>query len=195
MIELEPESIYHIYNRANGSEKIFAYEGNYYFFLDKFKFHLAPVTNLFCYCLMRNHFHFLLQIKTEKELKEVFPLSVTEDFPRLISKKFSNFFSSYSQAYNKEQKRMGSLFMKNYKRKKVDSQEYLMNLVSYIHNNPVKAGVCKTPEQWKFSSYRKILTQDSGFIQCKSVVELFDDLESFKAFHSNPLKTEEEIIF
>ena len=121
MIPLEPEGTYHIFNRANGNERIFANSRNYRFFLQKYQEHLSPVLDTFCYCLMPNHFHFLIRIKNKNEiennLEQAFPeIAVLE---KLISKRFSNFFSSYSQAFNKQQGRMGSLFMKNFKRKKV----------------------------------------------------------------------------
>ena len=66
---LEPDAFYHIYNRGINSEKIFATEENYLFFLSKFKTYLNPVCEVFAYCLMPNHFHFLIKVKSENEIK------------------------------------------------------------------------------------------------------------------------------
>jgi len=69
---LEPEAFYHIYNRANGNENIFFKDENYLFFLKKYKEYISPICNTYCYCLMPNHFHFLIEIKNEEELKSYF---------------------------------------------------------------------------------------------------------------------------
>ena len=63
-IELEPDSFYHIYNRANGNEKLFASKENYRFFLKRYKDLITPIADSFAYCLLPNHFHFLVRIKT-----------------------------------------------------------------------------------------------------------------------------------
>jgi REP element-mobilizing transposase RayT len=52
--------------------------------------------------------------------------------------------------------RKGSLFMKPYKRKKIEDEAYLKKLVHYIHCNPVKASLVKRPQDWKHSSYKII---------------------------------------
>ena len=154
---LQPDAFYHIYNRANGSEKLFITDENYVFFLRKYKEYISPICHTYCYCLMPNHFHFLIQIKSQQELTLFFNQKTSlnyndsnnadglKAFPKfktlekLISKQFSNFFSCYTQALNKQQNRKGSLFMKNFKRKKVRDTPYLLQLIKYIHYNPIEA--------------------------------------------------------
>ncbi len=68
MIPFVPDNYYHIYNRANGDEKIFKSEENYRFFLEKFQFYIVPIADVFSFCLMPNHFHFLVRFKSEKEI-------------------------------------------------------------------------------------------------------------------------------
>ena len=70
---LKPDETYHIFNRANGNEKIFLSSENYRFFLEKFKLHIQPIADTYCYCLLPNHFHFLIRIKSEEELQKIFP--------------------------------------------------------------------------------------------------------------------------
>jgi len=64
----EPEGIYHIYNHANGSEDMFIDEENYYYFLKKYAEKLNGVVSTFAYCLMPNHFHLLIKVRSEKTL-------------------------------------------------------------------------------------------------------------------------------
>lgn len=105
----------------------------------------------------------LVKIKDGATLKQDFPkfktlenLSSEERQLRLsylLSKQFSNFFSSYSQSFNKVYQRRGSLFLKNFKRKLIDSEAYLFQLIIYIHTNPVKHGFTSNLSDWEWSSY------------------------------------------
>jgi putative transposase len=61
---------YHIYNRGVNGENIFFEERNYEYFLKLYKKHLEPVTDLFAYCLLKNHFHVSLRTKSEEEILE-----------------------------------------------------------------------------------------------------------------------------
>ena len=63
---------YHVYNHANGNEKLFLSDENYHYFLKKYYEYVHPIADIFCYCLMPNHFHFLIRIKEERVLKDFF---------------------------------------------------------------------------------------------------------------------------
>jgi REP element-mobilizing transposase RayT len=165
---LEPETTYHLYNRANGWERVFLSAENYRFFLQKYQQYITPIADTFCYCLMPNHFHFLIRIKSEKELELTFPKLAeknTVTLEKSLSKQFSNLFSSYTQAFNKQNNRMGSLFMKNFKRIKVSDQIYFLKLVHYIHYNPVESNLCNRPEDWDHSSYNILRTDKPTFLK------------------------------
>lgn len=80
---------------------------------------------------------------------------------------------------------MGSLFMKNFKRIRVNDELYRQKLVHYIHLNPVESGLCNMPHQWDFSSYSQILTgKRLEFLDPKSI-EWFGDEKNFQFVHSN----------
>jgi REP element-mobilizing transposase RayT len=187
MIPLESNTFYHIYNRANGNEKIFADEGNYHFFLSKYINYISPIAYSYCYCLMPNHFHFLVKIKEQKETWNFF--NKDKNLQGLISNQFSKFFNSYVKAFNKQQSRKGSLFMKNFKRKRITDEKYLKKLVHYIHYNPVEAGLCQKPNEWKFSSYNTLLGNENHTMLMKNeVLEWFEDKENFIYCHFYPPK-------
>ena len=65
-----PGTTYHIYNHANGRENLFREDDNYRFFLKQYRKYVNPVADTFAYNLLPNHFHFLLRIKEEEELKD-----------------------------------------------------------------------------------------------------------------------------
>lgn len=186
--DLYPENYYHIFNRANGNEKLFCSNGNYNFFLKKYAKYVDPIANTLSYCLMPNHFHFLISIKSSSDLRLTFPNFQTLDSSKFLSKQFSNLFSSYTQAFNKQQARKGSLFMKNFKRKKVDSEKYLRKLIHYIHFNPLDAGLVDGIEQWKFSSYRELISNNETKLHREEVIGYFDDIENFLFCHQTEPK-------
>tara|TARA_R110001592_G_scaffold181716_2_gene424563 strand:+ start:2744 stop:3388 length:645 start_codon:yes stop_codon:yes gene_type:complete len=198
---LESNKYYHIYNRANGSDNLFVNEGNYHFFLEKVKLYLSSVLDLYCYCLMPNHFHFLVKIKSEKEIVETIKLKKGDKYLQgfenlkhgetylkfqtldkfmsyFISKQLSNLFSSYCQAFNKQQNRTGSLFQKGFKRKEVTSKLYLKELVLYIHCNAVHHKFVNHFEDWKYSSFHNLKTEGNS-----EIIKWFDDLDNFIACH------------
>ncbi|MBC7747318.1 MAG: transposase, partial [Methylotenera sp.] len=108
---LNSSSYYHIYNHANSDDNLFKEAKNYIFFLEKYHKHIDPIAETIAWCLMPNHFHLLVRIKEEVTLKQDFPkfgtlenLTIEErelKLSYLLSKQFSNFFSSYSQSFNK----------------------------------------------------------------------------------------------
>ncbi len=141
MEKLKPDTSYHIFNHANGFENVFREPENYRFFLEKYRKYISPVAENYAYCLMPNYFHLVVRIrkravieelirnknnqdmvsnfskvrnfgKVEEELGKVVE---NQEIEKFLSKKFANLFSSYTQAFNKSNQRIGSLFIKNLK--------------------------------------------------------------------------------
>ena len=69
---------YHIYNRGNNSEMLFYNDDNYNYFLELYSKYIEPIAHTFAYCLMPNHFHFVIQIKTGDEIKSFKELQLFE---------------------------------------------------------------------------------------------------------------------
>ena len=197
-IALSPDKIYHIYNHANGKENLFENTDNYNYFLKRYQYFIEPIADTFAYCLMPNHLHLMVRIKDiahlqaanksftlEKMGETVIVSELTEDsLSFFLSKTFGNLFSSYSQAFNKQQQRRGSLFMPNFKRKEIDSEKYYTQLVFYIHNNPVHHGFVKQMEDWAFSSYNAYIFDKSTRVFKQEVLDWFGSKTAFANFHA-----------
>lgn len=188
---LQPDGIYHIYNRANGSERLFVCDENYRYFLHQYKKYITPIADTYCYCLMPNHFHFLVRVKSVQTLLEIFPeinwkedLTGFENLSGLLSKQFSNLFNAYTKAFNKQHNRKGSLFMRPFKRKKITNSKYLLKLIHYIHFNPVEAGLCDSLESWTYSSFQSLISKKTTTINRTEVLKHFNDLENFLLCHN-----------
>ncbi|HEV8286068.1 MAG TPA: transposase [Chitinophagaceae bacterium] len=186
---MEPSLSYHIFNHANGRENLFVEERNYSFFLKKLSEHILPVCRIYAYCLMQNHFHLFVQIRSMEELKTLW--SKPKDASQLTEKKiilktskaFSNLFSSYTQAFNKMYKRMGSLFIPSMKTELVEGDVSFRNVVNYIHTNPIHHRFVNEIGKWKHSSYKIFLSKIETKIERDHVLKVFGGLEKFIHYH------------
>ena len=167
---LYKDCIYHIYNRANGKEKIFFTEENYIYFLKQYAKYMGGLVDTFAFCQLSNHFHLLVRIKTDKL--------------KLISEGFRKFFISYSMSINKQEKRSGNLFQRNYKRKIIEDKKYFLAAVYYIHANPVHHGIVKDFRNYKYSSYNSLIGDKGTKLKRDEVLELFGGKEQFINYHS-----------
>jgi putative transposase len=191
---LQPDQFYHIYNHANGSENLFHEEKNYYFFLKKVSMYLNPYFNIYAYCLMPNHFHLLVRVKSEMEIRQLFSdstefqkLKSIEQFEYLykkISKSLANLCSSYTQAFNKVYQRKGSLFIPNFKSNAVEDDASFCKLVHYIHANPVHHKFVPDLGSWKYSSFHSVLSEKETHLERDYVLNLFGGKSNFKIYHS-----------
>jgi len=148
--------IYHIYNRGNDKINIFNDHEDYHFFMLRLNQNLgkAPVRasrsggytikvlpseafKLISFCLMPNHFHLLLEQKS--------------DIP--ISRLLSKICTSYSKYFNKKHVRVGTLFQDQFKAVRIKTDEQLLLIIEYIRNNPVEAGLIKDSESYPYTSY------------------------------------------
>ena len=146
---------YHVYNRGCNREDIFANDGNYLFLLRRAKSILAnhPLT-VIAYCLMPNHYHFLLRPEEDGAL----------------SLFIQRLFNSYTQAFNKQQRRSGTAFEGRAKSVLVDTDEYVLHLCRYIHLNPVKARLVAHPGEWPYSNYMEWVERRGGTLVDRALV-------------------------
>lgn len=156
---LEEGCTYHIYNRSN--EIIFYNRENYLFFLRKIRQLVLPNADILAYCLMPNHFHLIVTIKSEGakfyENKRVNEM-------QHISRAIGTVQSSYTQALNKLLGRRGSLFAHRIKAKLLThtSNTYSLNCFMYIHQNPKLAHLVERIEDWEFSSFPDFIGKRNG---------------------------------
>lgn len=151
-----PNEYYHVYNRGNNKQLIFFSDSNYLFFLKKIRDQLLPCADIVAYCLMPNHFHFLLQAN-EKGLTE--RDSFGGKSMQELAYRIGILLSSYSQAINKQNRTTGSLFQLKTKAKILSEENngsrisYFEKCFHYIHRNPLSANKVTALQDWPYSSY------------------------------------------
>ena len=157
--------IYHILLRGINRQQIFEDNEDFEKFLQVLKDCKAiSEYKLFAYCLMGNHVHLL--IKEEKE-----PI---EHIMKRIATRFVYW-------YNVKYQRVGHLFQDRFKSEPVENDSYFMTVIRYIHQNPLKAGLCKDISSYRFSSYSGFIN-DSDLIDKDFVFEIIP-FEIFERFN------------
>jgi putative transposase len=182
---LHYDQYYHIYNRGNNRENVFVEERNYRYFMELYAYHVASVMDTYAYCLLRNHFHFLVRTKTEAEI-QTFRVSETRKVSS-PSQQFGNFLNAYAKAFNNAHGRTGSLFQKPFRRVLVRSNVHLIHLVNYIHFNPQKHGFVDDFRQWPYSSYPALKAENHSRLQRDSVLDWFGGRQAFLDSHQQEM--------
>jgi REP element-mobilizing transposase RayT len=195
------DTYYHIFGRGTNRENIFVEERNCEYFLQLYAKHIEPVAETFAYCLLRNHFHLLVRIKSEQETLKVFQTdkrTCLQSHParqssslgekpfrsNYPSKKFSDFFNAYAKAINKAYGRTGSLFQHPFGRVAVTSDRQFWNVIAYIHQNPQKHKFVDDFREWKYSSYVVILSEKPTRLQRDVVLDWFGGPKQYLDLHA-----------
>jgi REP element-mobilizing transposase RayT len=195
---LQYEAYYHIYNRGNNGETIFRHKENYLYFLKLYLHHFYLMVETFAYCLLPNHFHFVVWIRSRAEIEALAAktLRVSQISGRgssgqtlrvsavpTPSQAFGNLCNAYAKAVNNRYGRTGSLFENPFGRIPVTTDAYFYNLITYVHRNPQKHGIVDDFRNWPYSSYDAIL-HDKPTRVCKTaVLEWYGDLKQFEEAH------------
>jgi REP element-mobilizing transposase RayT len=200
------DTYYHIYNRGNNRENIFIQERNYTHFMNLYAKYIEPISETFAYCLLRNHFHVLVRIKSEEEIieyRKTLKVSsanqrhagrerlVNQDATRAgkplgsdyASKKFSDFFNAYAKAINNAYERTGSLFQHPFGRVPVTTDRQFWNVIAYIHQNPQKHKFVTDFRDWKYSSYGVLLSDKPTKLQRDIVFDWFGGKDGYLKLH------------
>ncbi|MGQ0636516.1 MAG: transposase [Planctomycetaceae bacterium] len=187
-VELAVGEYYHVYNRGVNRERIFFDKENYAYFLRKFREYVTHPTSpkggvrhaavVLAYCLMPNHYHFLLQVASAE-----------------FSTAMQLLGQSYAQAINRRLDRTGPLFESRFQAVHVDRESYLLHLSRYIHLNPVAAGLVTAPEAWEYSSYREYVGLREGTLPKSSdILREFGEPSRYRQFVEGGIGRDDAVI-
>jgi len=153
-----PGGLYHVMLRGNGGQDIFFSPEDRYrmFFLiqegvERFSHRVLA------FCLMDNHIHLAIQVSDIS-------------LPKLMQ----NLSFRYTRWINSNHQRMGHLFQGRYKALLVDKDNYMLELIRYIHLNPVRAGLVVTPEDYEWSGHRAYMGKEHlPWLSCDAALSQF----------------------
>jgi len=190
-MEFLPGELYHVYNQGNNRQPIFYGRDNYLYFLKKMRTYLTVDCDLLGWCLMPNHFHWMIKVSDDYilSLNNIVPerdSSAPVVLP--LNRKISTLLSSYTKSVNIAYDRTGSLFRPRTKAIPL-SYDFINNInyplicYLYIHQNPLRAGLVSDMKDWEFSSYRDYAGLRKGTLcridEAKRLLDLPDSNEEF----------------
>jgi putative transposase len=150
--------LYHVITRGNNRQLIFGSDDDRHRFLLQLGHQKAKLSfYLYAYCLMPNHIHLLVERREDS-----------------ISRVMQRLLTAYSQYHNRKYRKSGHLLQGRYKAILCQSDQYLAELVRYIHLNPVRARMVRRPQDFRYSSHRAYLGLDeSPLVDCEPLLRHF----------------------
>lgn len=123
---------------------------------------------ILAYCIMPNHFHFLLQPKKDNA----------------VSNFMRNLQNSYSKYFNTKRERTGSLFQFMFKAVRMETDQQLLHVSRYIHLNPVTSYLRKIKDldAYEWSSFKDYAFNTSSFVNREMVLASFKSNQEYKKF-------------
>lgn len=208
MESIKPNRYYHIASKGINKQEICFCDEDYSRFMKIAGIFLPPVAEIFAYALLDNHFHFLLRIKSKKEIgylnpkyaksrdmalkwRTFFPKTEKERLQGRFSQKpdpekmIQHCFSSYVKGINTKHKRSGALLEHTFRRVRVDKKHDFKRLILYVHQNPVKHGYCSQPFEYPWSSFLGIISKAPTRLFREKVIGWFGSKAGFISSHSN----------
>lgn len=180
---IAPGEIYHIYNRGANKKTLFHNDQDYNRFVMKMcEYKEKFPIEILAYCLMPNHFHFLIREPTDpKGRGGPYGSNITNFLHRLAT--------SYSKYYDhRYEHHSGRVFQGTFKTKHVADDAYYSQLCAYIHDNPVRKKLADKPAEWPFSSYAALvglrddnLSSDAPELRDSSHARIYADFASSRA--------------
>jgi putative transposase len=167
-----PGGTFHVTSRGNRQQPIFVTSGDHIFFLDLVR-RVAKRYAWRClgYCLMPNHYHLILTIPTPS-----------------LSPGIQLLNGRYAQTFNQHHAMTGHLFQGRFHSLHVERHSHLLELCRYLALNPVRGGLCRSPGEWLWSSYRATvgLERPPSFLCVDEILEQFsrDEAAAVQAFQS-----------
>jgi REP element-mobilizing transposase RayT len=148
--------IYHVILRGNERKEIFLEDEDKQRFFDiLLEKRKKSNFSLYAYCIMDNHVHLIMNAKDE-------PLST-------VIKRVG---TSYAYYYNKKNKRVGHVFQDRFKSENIEDDAYLISAIRYTHNNPVKAAICLSAKDYKWSSMNLYLNYNKDFLLLPEISDI-----------------------
>ena len=168
-----PGLLYHVIVRGNQRRKTFLNEADYQAYLERLgRYRRKFGHTIQAYCLMPNHVHLLVESAHEP-----------------LAKFMQGLQQSYSQYFNLRHGKTGHVFQGRYKAIVCQQDEYLLQLIRYIHLNPVRAGMVKEPDQYLYSGHRAYMEgKATEVIDPRKVLALMGGKAGYRGFIGNGMK-------
>ena len=166
-----PTDYYHVMMRGNNKESIFTRTSEKSYFKDLLKEVMEEgLIDIAAYCIMDNHVHIVIKAELNNMTKALKKINI-----------------KYAMNFNKERNRIGHVFQDRYKSEIVGNDMHLIQVIRYVHNNPVKAKMVKECNDYKWSSFNEYIKENKSRIVSKRqkeiILSLNNGIGNFIEFH------------
>ena len=155
--------LYHVIIRGVARQVIFYEDLDRIMYLSVLNRYVCEDFLVFGYCLMDNHIHLI--VKSYK-----------------LSEYIKRIGISYVWWYNTKNERVGHLYQNRFISEVINTESYLLRCLRYIHNNPVKAGLCQHPNSFQWSSSHLYFSSKETFVNTKFIENMFNSKDVYSEF-------------
>jgi len=195
-----PEEYYHIVCKSIDGLLLFDDGQDYEVYNERFKKFTGDFFDVWCFCLIPNHSHHIIKIKSVSSVSlfieaislgdktmamKDFTTDVSNEllFNKMIERQMNSFLVSYANYVNNKYYRKGGIFQKPFKRIKIEGDGHLQQAIIYVHANAQKHKMIADYKQYNHSSYASVIKKNEYFVDAKSVVDFFGGLNKFIDLH------------
>ncbi len=189
---------YHIVCKSIDGLPLFHDIKDYSIFLERFKKFNHGFLDIWAYCLLLNHAHFIIKVKSaasiESYISELLPEQRTKTMisfladtnnesltDAVIERQMNSFLVSYANYINNKYNRKGGIFQKPFKRIQISSDGHLQQAIVYVHANAQKHGIVNDFKTYGYSSYNEAI---NNYTDSKSVIDFFGGVEKYMQVHN-----------
>lgn len=174
---IDDSQYFHVFNRGNDRKNIFLSAADYGRFLEKLQeYSLKHNVEVVAFCLMRNHYHLLLQ---EAEIGG-------------IAKLMQRLNVAHAMYFNKRYQQIGHLYQGPYKEKCINTDAYMLQVSAYIHNNPV--GIGKDPQSYVWSSFPDYLGGQASWLNKAPILGYFAESNKVQAYQDFVVAHQDQVL-
>ena len=171
--------IYHIILRSVNQHIIFEEDPDYRQFL----FYLSDCktkydVEIYAYCLMDNHIHILINSPPDK-----------------LSGFFQSLGTRFARWYNGKYSRSGHLFQDRFHSSAIETDSAFLSALNYIHNNPVKANMCRFPSEYRWSSFNAYFGKKEPIVDITYACEIAGSRNSLLRFFGKETDSPDDELF
>jgi putative transposase len=197
------ECFYHIVCKSIDGIILFKEAIDNHIFLQRFQQFTTPVFDVWSYCLLTNHTHHIVKIKSLATILENIKKlndktqamkSFLSDqnnelfFDAMIERQMNSFLVSFANYTNNKYNRKGGLFQKPFRRIQVIDDIHLQQEIIYVHANAQRHNIVKDFKDHHYNSYEATVNNNVAFIDAKSVLDFFRGVEDFKNIHKSQVE-------
>jgi putative transposase len=192
---------YHIVCKSIDGLPLFNESKDYAVFLERFKKFNGGFMDVWAYCLLLNHAHYIIKIKYPAFIKSfISQLAPPEKTKAMVSfladptdesltdavieRQMNSFLVSYANYVNNKYNRKGGLFQKPFKRIQISSDSHLQQAVVYVHANAQKHGIVNDFKAYGYFSYSLMMDDGYNYTDSKSVIEFFGGIDKYMQVHN-----------